>query len=942
MHSSCELSAVLVTLKMLKESSSPALDADRIEVPSPMEENNSTNSEAATDTEDFEISDDDDDRNHKHRKREARPQLDENTEEQHPGMPLKKRSRVSGNGQLFGGSGSQGEAQKDFVPKFKRRPGAGTHTWAPRVNQSFRADSSASATARPPMTRGRGRNGAPWTQHDPRFNTFDMIDFASQMASQGPPAHPSLFMGTALPSGPYGFMPGMPHGILDPMHPLGMQRPIQPAVSPLIDLSMPRQRCRDFEERGFCLRGDMCPMEHGVNRIVVDDMQSLSQFNLPVSVPNAQGLGIQNEGGTASVNLSSLGGSKGVPAKDVKSGVASDALKINGSTASAVAVAVADADVYDPDQPLWNNEQPEASCAGFVHTDAGVWNAESSGYETGREHSNQVFATDGLQSSKSTVWGRIAPKRKSVGGNTAKTTLTNTTGNQRSDYDEMAPSTTQVKFAASKDTNGQSNSRIYGDVGRQSNRASHKASRTLYVHGIPQESNRWEKLLSHFQKFGQVIDIYIPSNSEKAFVQFSKREEAEAALKAPDAVMGNRFIKLWWANRDRIPDEGEGRISANSSQLSTTLANSAPQPSYPNKVKENVQSTTPRASSGSSAEPSGSSTGPKMLPANSIKSIPPDPKRQESLELLEELRKKQEILAQKRDEFRRQLEKLAKQKGSSNSIKHAEAGGKEVVSNDASKVTDARSMNVRAEGSQEIAGKLEKKSSGELASHSQKAVTSTQKSAAATKQTIHLLAPPQNRFKLDNRTTSFRILPPLPPEIANESTLADHFSSFGELSSVVLEDTEAHNHDATLKPSLSCSACVTYTTRQSAEKAFIGGKSCKGHTLRFMWLTASPGSNNHSRPQKSSIPSKASSISGHIQSMSSESPSPVGKISSTATSGMAANPHNKSISTMEQTKTSPVGISKASCSSSSLSSNVECSPEHGATRNVVSDSDLPQ
>nr|CAB3486884.1 unnamed protein product [Digitaria exilis] len=880
---------------MLEESSSPASNADRLEVPSPKEENNSTNSEAATDTEDFEISDDDD-RNHKHRRREARPPSDENTEEQHPGAPLKKRSRVSGNGQPFGGAGSQGEAQKDFVPKFKRRPGGGAHSRAPRVNQSFRADPSASAAARPPMTRGRGRNGAPWTQHDPRFNTLDMMDFASQMASQGPPGHPSLFMGTALPNGPYGFMPGMPHGILDPVHPLGMQGPIPPAVSPLIDLGMPRQRCRDFEERGFCLRGDMCPMEHGVNRIVVDDMQSLSQFNLPVSVSNAQGLGIQNEGGTGSVNLSSLGVSKSIPAKDVKSGVASDALKLNGSTPSGDA----DADVYDPDQPLWNNEHPEPSGAGFVHTDAGMWNPESLGYEMGQERSNQVFAVDGSQSSKSSVWGRIASKRKSGASNTAKIVSTSNTGNQKSDFDEMAPSTAQVKSAAAaKDTNGQSTSRIYGDMGRQSNRAAHKASRTLYVHGIPQESNRWEALLSHFQKFGQVIDIYIPSNSEKAFVQFSKREEAEAALKAPDAVMGNRFIRLWWANRDRIPDEGEGRIPIKSSQLSTTLANSAPQPSYPNRVKENVQSTTPRPSSGPSAEPLSSGTSSKMLPASSMKPIPHAPKRQESLELLEELRKKQEILAQKRDEFRRQLEKLAKQNGSANSVKHAEAGGKEIASNDASKVKDEGSMSASDERPHEVTGSLEKKSSGELASYSQKStVISTQKPAVVTKQTT-LLGPPQNRFKLDNRTTSFRILPPLPSEIANESILADHFSSFGELSSVVLEDTEAHHHDATLKPSLSCSACVTYTTRQSAEKAFVGGKSCKGHTLRFMWLTASPGLNNHSRPQNTSIPVRASSISGHAQSISSESPSPGSKISSTATSITAAIPHFKSISTVE-------------------------------------------
>lgn len=112
------------------------------------------------------------------------------------------------------------------------------------------------------------------------------------------------------------------------------------------------------------------------------------------------------------------------------------------------------------------------------------------------------------------------------------------------------------------------------------------------------------------------------------------------------------------------------------------------------------------------------------------------------------------------------------QKGSANSVKHAEAGGKEIASNDESKVKDARSM--RAEGAQEIAGSLEKKSSGEFASCSQKsAATSTQKSAVVTKQTT-LPAPPQNRFKLDNRTTSFRILPPLPPEIANVSFTSNH------------------------------------------------------------------------------------------------------------------------------------------------------------------------
>ena len=161
--------------------------------------------------------------------------------------------------------------------------------------------------------------------------------------------------------------------------------------------------------------------------------------------------------------------------------------------------------------------------------------------------------------------------------------------------------------------------------------------------------------------------------------------------------------------------------------------------------------------------------------------------------------------------------------------------------------------------------------------------------------------------------------------------MKDHFAAFGELSSVVLEDAEAHNHDTTL-PSLSCSACVTYTTRQSAEKAFITGKSCKGHMLRFMWLTASPGSNNQPRPQKNSIPVRAA-----------ESPSPVGKVSSTVTSGTSAILHSECIPTSESSKAFPIGISKAPSSSSSLSSNVESPPENDSTRKAVStDSYVPQ
>ena len=36
-----------------------------------------------------------------------------------------------------------------------------------------------------------------------------------------------------------------------------------------------------------------------------------------------------------------------------------------------------------------------------------------------------------------------------------------------------------------------------------------------------------------------------------------------------------------------------------------------------------------------------------------------------------------------------------------------------------------------------------------------------------------------------------------------------------------------------------CSACITFTTRRSAERAFVNGKCWQDHNLKFMWLTSS-------------------------------------------------------------------------------------------------------
>ncbi|KAM7374591.1 hypothetical protein PAMP_007238 [Pampus punctatissimus] len=40
-----------------------------------------------------------------------------------------------------------------------------------------------------------------------------------------------------------------------------------------------KQRCRDYDEKGFCVRGDLCPFDHGNDPLIVDDV------NLPSMIP---------------------------------------------------------------------------------------------------------------------------------------------------------------------------------------------------------------------------------------------------------------------------------------------------------------------------------------------------------------------------------------------------------------------------------------------------------------------------------------------------------------------------------------------------------------------------------------------------------------------------------------------------------------------------------
>ncbi|KAK7271650.1 hypothetical protein RJT34_27727 [Clitoria ternatea] len=848
-----------------------------LKVPSPKPESVAP-SDCVSDPEEKEVSDDDDDdRNHKHRRREARSQsLERDVSDPVINRPFRKRNKNFGNRhpfrenefQAFETLKTYGDAatDKEFYSKFdRRRPGL---TSVPRAPLDMSQRPRANFPGDPGAGRGRGRESGFWSQREPRFGSMDV---ASQMVQQGS-IPPSLYTGRGLPSvsnapnaswNTFGLIPAVQNGGLDMLHPMGLQGTLRQPINSSLNVNISHQRCRDFEERGFCLRGDMCPMEHGVNRIVIEDVQSLSQFNLPVSIPSAHLIGAPvGSGSLHSVNAST--NNKSLPGKICKS-VNDDGLPMDGAYSGPGCMS--GADLYDPDQPLWNDSGLDSSNA--------LLSLQSSKIDETELISNDGQDSDcpvgtarisvSSQGASSSVWARIgSSKNRFDMKEKASSTMSSfhySENQLMEDNNELVGAHNQVKQNIADDADPKAlepSLKAQSDTMRNLRKPSQKALRTLFVNGIPQKNNRREALLAHFKKFGEVIDIYIPLNSERAFVQFSKREEAEAALKAPDAVMGNRFIKLWWANRDSVRNDsiasGNGVIVNPRGQAPAFL------PSH-QVVTDRGKDIHQADASKTISEVSSPSDQPRPVIANGPKVPPPLQKKLELEHLKEELRKKQEMLDQKRNEFRRQLNKLEKQasglKGEGVS-EHAAKRPKMGMTSDVAKLASPRSSDADVGMTSPLAETTADKNKqfANTLSQSPKASTVTRlRESTSLKHPIQPLIP-VNRYKLDNRPPAFRIVPPLPAGLANVSVLKEHFFPYGEISAVELEDVQVND-------SSEQEAHIIFTTRQAAERAFINGKCWKEQNLKFIWFTPNPSNGMGSRERSQSAPKEPLDTDDH-------------------------------------------------------------------------------
>ncbi|EPY83151.1 hypothetical protein CB1_000594014 [Camelus ferus] len=221
---------------------------------------------------------------------------------------------------------------------------------------------------------------------------------------------------------------------------------------------MPKKRCRDYDEKGFCMRGDMCPFDHGSDPVVVEDVNLPGMLPFPAQPPVVEG--------PPPPGLPPPPPILTPPPVNLRPPV-------------------------PPPGPLPPSLPPVTA---IRHGCSPKLCNQFCSYCSNNWHSSPA-------SSCSTFSFYCRPNFN----------RTNSPGFQK-----------KVQF-------GNENTK-------------------LELRKVPPELNNISKLNEHFSRFGTLVNLQVAYNGdpEGALIQFATYEEAKKAISSTEAVLNNRFIKVYW------------------------------------------------------------------------------------------------------------------------------------------------------------------------------------------------------------------------------------------------------------------------------------------------------------------------------------------------------------------------------------------------------------
>ncbi|XP_059211138.1 RNA-binding protein 26 isoform X2 [Centropristis striata] len=336
-----------------------------------------------------------------------------------------------------------------------------------------------------------------------------------------------------------------------------------------------RKRCRDYDEKGFCMRGDMCPFDHGSDPVVVEDVNlpNMLPFQPPplpgVDAPPPPGLPppppLMNPPpvnlrppvpppGALPPSLPPVAGpppplpplqpsGMDAPPNSMTSSVPT--IVTSGMRSSLPQASVPrfppdnyESDVYNPEAPsITNTSRPM-----YRH-------------RVNAQRRNLIGLTMGEVDH---------PPRDKIPNNSMRIVM-------ESDSRKRPPVPHEGGLPTKKPWFDNFSSLLRPNFNKPNHQGFHKRvpfspNAKLLVRQIPPELNNISKLNEHFSKFGTIVNLQVAfqNDPEGALIQFASPDEAKRAMQSTEAVLNNRFIRVHWFREDG--SDAAGQIHSQSQQ----------------------------------------------------------------------------------------------------------------------------------------------------------------------------------------------------------------------------------------------------------------------------------------------------------------------------------------------------------------------------------------
>ncbi|KAF7284043.1 zinc finger protein swm [Rhynchophorus ferrugineus] len=279
-----------------------------------------------------------------------------------------------------------------------------------------------------------------------------------------------------------------------------------------------KRRCRDFDEKGYCMKGEMCPFDHGVDPVVLEDstLTRVLSYN-----PNG--------------DVTTLASGATLPGAPLPPGAPNP-----------MRHPVVD-NPYNPQAPqMWSGGRFRGPRPmGAVRLPGMTpFSQPPNALNLQRELIPVPVVMDNTKSASAVPPGGYAPLPNAPYGHPG--------GAPPQNYGPGGMPVTHTGLEGTTLHPGMYKKKHFQfDFNRLGPRKN-PSNCSLELKKVPVGINTITHLNNHFAKFGKIVNIQVQfeGDPEAALITFSTHAEANSAYRSTEAVLNNRFIKLFWHDTD--------------------------------------------------------------------------------------------------------------------------------------------------------------------------------------------------------------------------------------------------------------------------------------------------------------------------------------------------------------------------------------------------------